>query len=660
MRKLTLILSLLVLGFTFASGQAPVAYFSANDTILCAGGTVQFTDTSHNTPTSWKWYFQNGTPSTSTMQNPSVVFNNPGIDSVKLVVTNASGSDSLTKKTYIMVNALPAVKISATPSICDGVRDTLRAIDTTGDASPLMYSWSNGGTNDSINIAPSASASYKLTITDSNGCMVKIGQSVTVNPLPVVSITGGASDLCSGSVLMANESGTGTDAVAYLWSGGSKGTNDTAVVLSATTYDVTATDKVSGCVSNKASQSVTTVNPLPTISITATQTTVCLGLMDTLKATDTTGDASPLMYDWSNGGKKDSIKVTPPAGSTIYSLTVTDANGCMFTATQSVTADEPAIQISGHASVCKGAVDTLRAADTTGDLSPLTFLWKPGNVTSNIIAGSIATPTTFTLTITDKMGCKNSATHTITVNALPTVSISGNVLMGGYTICKGSYDTLTANATGGAGSPYTFLWSTNGTYDTVMVSKPNTYSVTATDSKGCVSKKNSVSVTVDPLPTINVSGTSNISGGSTDTLIAGGGVSYVWSGGITGDTDIVKPLADSTFMVTGTASTGCSDTASFFVSVAPNGIDGISNPNSTSLYPNPAMSSINLLLRVRGTGKASVIEIVDASGRMVMNENTAISNGKVLTLDISALASGMYFAKVITDNESQVVKFVKQ
>ena len=77
--------------------NAPTADFSGNPLSGCAPMTVNFTDLSLNTPTSWNWTFTGGTPASSTLQNPSVTYNTPGTYSVTLVATNASGSDTRIK-----------------------------------------------------------------------------------------------------------------------------------------------------------------------------------------------------------------------------------------------------------------------------------------------------------------------------------------------------------------------------------------------------------------------------------------------------------------------------------------------------------------------------------------------------------------------------------
>jgi PKD repeat protein len=82
----------------------PVANFSGSPTTVYAGDTVSFTDLSTNTPTSWSWAFAGGTPTTSTTQNPSVVYNTAGTYGVDLTATNAGGSDPESKPNYITVN----------------------------------------------------------------------------------------------------------------------------------------------------------------------------------------------------------------------------------------------------------------------------------------------------------------------------------------------------------------------------------------------------------------------------------------------------------------------------------------------------------------------------------------------------------------------------
>lgn len=99
-----------IASFTFGdppAGSAPVAGFTANPTTVVAGNSVQFTDLSTNTPTSWSWTFTGGNPATSTLKNPVVIYATPGSYQVSLTATNSYGSGSSTVPNYITVNAAP-------------------------------------------------------------------------------------------------------------------------------------------------------------------------------------------------------------------------------------------------------------------------------------------------------------------------------------------------------------------------------------------------------------------------------------------------------------------------------------------------------------------------------------------------------------------------
>ena len=88
-----------------------VANFSSNTTSGCAPLIVSFTDISTGNPTQWKWTLGNGT--TATQQNPTTTYFFPGSYTVKLIIQNASGNDSIEKINYIFVSELPTVNFSA-------------------------------------------------------------------------------------------------------------------------------------------------------------------------------------------------------------------------------------------------------------------------------------------------------------------------------------------------------------------------------------------------------------------------------------------------------------------------------------------------------------------------------------------------------------------
>ncbi|MBK7184242.1 MAG: PKD domain-containing protein, partial [Bacteroidetes bacterium] len=150
----------------------PVANFSANQTILCQAGCVNFTDLSSGSPTSWSWTFAGASPATSTSQNPTnVCYSANGSYTVTLIVSNASGSDTLTQVGYITVGQPIPVTISGNTAINACESTTLTASPADG-----TYSW---GPNVNLLcdncvsavVSPSATQDYYVTYTSPDGCV---------------------------------------------------------------------------------------------------------------------------------------------------------------------------------------------------------------------------------------------------------------------------------------------------------------------------------------------------------------------------------------------------------------------------------------------------------------------------------------------------------
>jgi PKD repeat protein/photosystem II stability/assembly factor-like uncharacterized protein len=167
------------------ASTAPLANFTANVTTGCPGLNVQFTDLSTNGATAWNWAFAGGTPATSTQQNPLVTFNNPGTyNQVSLTVSNANGSDSILRYSYIAISPhyQPTITLSGKDTICAGQSTLISSYGST-------YSWSPTGSGQG-SISPTYTADYAVTVTDMLGCSSTSNPlHVVVNPLPTPSIT---------------------------------------------------------------------------------------------------------------------------------------------------------------------------------------------------------------------------------------------------------------------------------------------------------------------------------------------------------------------------------------------------------------------------------------------------------------------------------------
>lgn len=533
----------------------PVANFSSNFTTVCAGASVSYTDLSTNIPSTWSWSFPGGTPATSTVQNPTVVYNTPGVYNVTLVATNAHGSNTKTVTGYITVNAIPSANAGPNASICNGSSTTLNGSGGTS------YSWLPVTGLSSATIAnpvanPTATTNYTVTVTNA-GCSATDVVTITVNPVPVAN-AGSDASICSGSSAPLTASGGSS----YSWgpAAGLSSTTSASPVASptvTTTYTVTVT--AAGCSSTDAV--LVTVNPTPAANA-GSDVTICNGASTTLNASGGTS------YSWlpATGLSSATIAnpVAAPTASTNYTVTVT-SGGCSSTDVVRVNVTPlPAADAGSNVAICSGSSTTLNASGGTA------YSWLPATgLSSASIANPVANPsatTTYTVNVTGS-GCSATDVVTVTVNSPPAADAGSNVA-----ICLGSSATLAA--TGGT----SYTWLPAAGLSSATVSNPSaspsgttTYTVTVT-SGGC-SATDVVTVTVNPLPPADAGTNASVCSGASTTLNASGGTAYSWTPatGLSSTTianPVATPAATTTYTVSVTGG-GCSANDVVTVTVIP-------------------------------------------------------------------------------------------
>ena len=160
----------------------------------------------------------------------------------------------------------------------------------------------------------------------------------------------------------------------------------------------------------------------------------------------------------------------------------------------------------------------------------------------------------YTATGTDANGCINNGAITVTVNARPTLSLTGNTA-----ICAGESQTLSVTGAN------TYTWNT-GSNSNSMVVTPSmtvgnyTFSVIASSSVGCT-KSLVDSILVNAIPSVSIAGGNYVCNGNTLTLNASGASTYTWNTGSAGNSIAVSPIVNTTYSVVGSSTAGCNSSA---------------------------------------------------------------------------------------------------
>ncbi len=291
--------------------------------------------------------------------------------------------------------------------------------------------------------------------------------------------------------------------------------------------------------------------------------------------------------------------------------------------------------------VCPGKSDTLTASGA------VTYVWVPTYTTNSVVVNGVgfipASTKTYTVTATDTNGCTNKATKTITVNALPTITVTPT----SNPVCVGNNCTI--NASGA--TTYTSTGGvTIGTSFTPTVT--STYTVSGTDANGCVNKSVKT-LTLSPLPMVMATPVRDtICAGDSTWVIATGATTYTWSSTATGnnDTVLVKPTFTSIYLVTGTDANGCKNTATAAVNVnCAVGINQLNNLSSTlHVYPNP---NNGVFVVETNSAQKQLMRVFDVSGKMVLCENISDKTN----INASSLNEGIYTIS-LTSSEGIVNK----
>ncbi len=504
----------------------------------------------------------------SSLNNPNI--NNPWASPTTtttyyVTVTDANGCTGIDSVT-VSVDSLPFVDAGPDVWLCPG--DSIQLNGSGPNGANVSWSPTTGLDNPNI-YTPWASATdtivYYLTVTDSNGCINVDSVTIIVNSA-VPTDAGPDTSICQNDSVVIGGNPTSVNGTSYLWlpaSGLNDNTiaNPTASPSVTTTYIVYSTNDTCS-----SSDTVTvTVNPSPPADAGMDQQ-VCTGDSVQLNA------SGGLSYYWipSTGLSNDTISNpwAHPNDTTLYYVVVTDGNGCTGIDSVIVIINPmPIVNAGPDIQICPGDSGQLNAS---GGIS---YAWTPASDLSDTsISNPWANPNSTTMyyvLVTDSNNCTNIDSVTVFVNAAPAVDAGPDT-----SICMG--DSIQLNATGGVSYQWTpALTLSNDTINNPWANPSTTtmYYVKVTDGNGCTNI-DSVTIGINPLPSITSGPDQQICIGDSIQLQASGGTSYTWSPS-TGlsDINISNPYASPSdtivYYVTGTDQNGCSNIDSVTVVVNP-------------------------------------------------------------------------------------------
>jgi hypothetical protein len=457
------------------------------------------------------------------------------------VLAMADSNSCNQQKTFTIptiATPVPTITPSGPTTFCAGGSVTLTASPASS------YLWSNGATTPSITVTQSAG--INVTTTSAAGCArTSATILVTVRPLPnaTISASGPTTFCAGGSVTLSVPTQSGAT---YAWSNGA--TTSSINVSTAGSYSVTVMSSF-GCSLTSTTVPVT-VNPLPAAGIHSTQIyddggsgtmtrngdTIEACGNPTIRLVAQALDPS-FTYNWSNGATTAVVDVTTSA---TYTLTVTTPSGCATTSSVVVhygaIPPKPTIAAPQTELCPAGGSVTLTAPNADA------WSWSNGATTQSIL---VTEPGSYRVSVRVGACTSQLSDPVIVTTGMSTITTNDSLAL-----CDASSSaTLTAN------DGTSWLWSNGATTRSIVVTEAGSYRVTTTNA-GCTMPESSPVIITARSLSIDASGPTSFCEGSSVTLIATSGASWLWTNGAT--TQSITVSTSGSYGVTASFGDGCS------------------------------------------------------------------------------------------------------
>ena len=501
-----------------------------------------------------------GTPGYTYTWTPTNYVGNPttnmGPGSYTVTVTDNAGC---IKTQTINIVAPPALTLTTTNGTvaCSGSCTGTVGVTATGGTAGYTYNWNSSPAQ----FTPTTTATlcngpYAVTVTDSKGCVVNAGASVTQPPTLLASITGikPSCNACIGAATVTPSGGA--SGYTYAWTNSVSvvvSTSQTASNLCVGFYTVTVGD-ANGCTTTATVQIVPSVVIVITVNNNVLQ---CNGGTTGVAVATPTSGISPYTYVWSpTGPPTQTTQTAVNLGAGTYTVLVTDSQLCSNTATVSFV-DPPVIvaTVSHTDETCFGFCNGTASVTASGGTGALVYQWLPGGQTTTGISGLCAG--NYTVNVTDANNCVQSRTVQIS-SAVNITTVFTYTSPSSCTLANGA---INASISGGS-APYTLTWTPgNSNANPLTNLSGGNYNLTVKDLAGCTQ---TYVATLNSLtgPTITASSSSLTCFGqsnatATVTAVGVATLTYSWTSGATPTSSIATGLSSGTVAVSVTDGNSC-------------------------------------------------------------------------------------------------------
>lgn len=505
---------------TITEPPALQANFINQQNIKCfnaATGSVSINATGGTPGYSYFWTPGNFTTATIT-----------AVQAGSYTVTVSDNNNCQTQNTVVLTQPTQALSVltSATPAACNGGNTGSVQANAAGGTAPYNFFWTPGGST-AQTVSGLTQGNYTVLVTDKNGCTTT-GVATVTEPLPL-SVTSGSTNsncgLANGSAFVTVSGGV--PPFSYQWSP-SGGTANTAANLLSGAYSVLITDG-NGCTSTELIN--VNDNNGPSVSIIGITNVTCFGGNNGTASANVSSGTGPFTFNWLPTGGTGPVATGLTAG--IYTVVVTDANGCNSLATTSPSITQPTQLVLNLTTVdvsCFGGTNGSASVLASGGTPGYSYAWSPvGGSTSSI---SNLASAVYTIVVTDSNNCVSTNTFSIDepTQISATISSSTNV-----SCFAGNNGSATVSVSGGTPF-YNYSWIPSGGNGPTGVNlAAGTYTVEITDFNGCTNTAiTTITQPTQPLAASASSTATNCFGGSNGTAqatVVGGtpGYTFQWS-----------------------------------------------------------------------------------------------------------------------------------